>query len=332
MFSGNGGKLTINASESIEVRGTSPNGELISRIGASAPITPATFRRIYQLPDRPTGNSGSLTINTPKLQIDNGGRVTVNNQGLGNGGNLNISANSLRLDKKSQLSANTASGEGGNISLNLQSDLVLRSNSLISTEAKGVGNGGNITINSPIILGLENSDIIANAIQGNGGNIEITTQGIIGLEFRSTLTPRTDLTNDITASSQFNVNGTVQINSIGVDPNSGLIELPANITDPSQQIAVGCADTSGSSFVATGRGGIPQNPNQEVRSDRTWSDIRDLSAYRRNSSVTAQISTSPEVLVQATSWRRNVQGKIELVADKSPQMQPPLICAAVPKS
>jgi filamentous hemagglutinin family protein len=331
--SGNGGTITINASESIEVRDSSPNGELNSSIRASAIIYPATLRRILGLPDSPTGDAGSVIINTPKLQIENGGTVSVNNQGLGNGGNLTINTNSLRLDNQGKIIANTASGEGGNINLNLQSDLILRNNSLISTEAKGTGNGGNITINSPIILGLENSDIIANSVDGNGGNIDITTQGIIGLEFRNTLTPTTDLTNDITASSEFNVNGTVQIHNIGVDPNSGLIELPANVTDSSLQIASGCSTNQGSKFVATGRGGIPQNPNQEVRSDRPWSDIRDISAYRKTQSVQAQIPKSSETLVQATGWYRNARGKIELVADKSStQGQQPLTCAAIPQN
>jgi len=85
--------------------------------------------------------------------------------------------------------------------------------------------------------------------------------------------------------------------------------------------------------VATGRGGIPQNPTQEVGSDRTWSDTRDISAYRNTSAVTAEIPKSPEVLVEATGWRRNAQGKIELFADKSPTVvQPSLTCTAVPKS
>jgi large exoprotein involved in heme utilization and adhesion len=66
---------------------------------------------------------------------------------------------------------------------------------------------------------------------------------------------------------------------------------------------------------------------------RTWSDIRDLSAYRKTGETTAQIPTSPETLIQATSWHRNTQGKIELVADKSSnQMQRTLTCAAIPKS
>jgi large exoprotein involved in heme utilization and adhesion len=47
-------------------------------------------------------------------------------------------------------------------------------------------------------------------------------------------------------SSQSNFDGTVQINNIGVDPNSGLVELPENIIDPSQQIASGSSANQGS--------------------------------------------------------------------------------------
>ncbi|MEH1828819.1 MAG: hypothetical protein V7L22_26410 [Nostoc sp.] len=68
-------------------------------------------------------------------------------------------------------------------------------------------------------------------------------------------------------------------------------------------------------------------------SDRPWSDIRNLTAYRKTGEVTVQIPASPENLVQATSWHRNAEGKIELVENKSSnQVQQPLTCAALPKS
>jgi large exoprotein involved in heme utilization and adhesion len=271
-----------------------------------------------------------VTINTPVLRVMNGAQVTVKNDGMGNAGSLKVNANSIFLDRKSGITAATKSGEGGNITINLKDSLIMRRGSKIDTESLGTANGGNIAINSPIIGGFENSDIIANALNGNGGNIKITTQGIFGLEFRNQLTSKSD----ITASSQFGVNGTVQVNNVGVDPNSGLVELPANVTNSSQQIATGCKYTNGSSFVATGRGGVPLNPTQEIMSDRTWSDTRDVSAFQnKTNAVIAQTQKSPEVLVQATSWRRNAQGKIELVAAQSPTfMQPSLTCATIPKS
>ncbi|MBE8985755.1 filamentous hemagglutinin N-terminal domain-containing protein [Nostoc sp. LEGE 12450] len=321
--SGNAGNLTINATESIDVRGMK-DAENPSYIGAIARLFLVRTSTNISNNSTSKANAGSVTINTPKLTIRDGARVFVENEVQGDAGTLNVNANTLYLNNSS-LSASTKAGQGGNINLQLRDYLLIRNGSFINSEAGAAGNGGNITINSPIILAWKNSDIIANAFQGKGGNIDITTQGIFGLEYRPQLTPE----NDITASSQFGVNGTVNVNTIGFDPNSGLVELPVNVSDSSQKIATGCANSSGSSFVATGRGGIPQNPTQEIMSDRTWSDIRDISAFHTTQPVKAQIQKSPEILVQATSWRRNAQGKIELISNQSPnQVQTALTCAA----
>ncbi|MHC0061818.1 two-partner secretion domain-containing protein [Nostoc sp. UIC 10890] len=328
-FAGNGGDISINATESIEISGRSRNNN--SSINSSTTRLIPILRQRFGLPDILTANAGSVSITTPNLTVTDGGTVSVTSQGSGNGGSLNITANTIRLDRQGSIQAQTESGDGGNIALQVGKLLLLRDNSAIAATAGGNGDGGNININAPIIAGLENSDIFANAVQGRGGNIQITTQGIFGLQFRPQLSPE----NDITASSQFGVSGTVQVNTIGVDPNSGLVELPANVTDSSQQIATGCAGSEGSRFVATGRGGMPQNPNQEARSDvydglrlRTWSDIRNLNAYRQNSPIIAKIPETQKSFVQATFWHRNPQGKIELIADKYPaQTQQVLTCA-----
>lgn len=333
-FMGDGGNVNINARESITISGSSPNNQS-SITAASIRLSPQV-RQLFDLPDILTANAGNLMITTPNLILSRGGTVSVTSQGSGNAGNLEIIGDRIQLNNQGLIQAQTESGNGGNISLQVGNLLLLRDRSQISATADDNGNGGNININSPIFMGLENSDIIANASQGRGGNIQITTQGIIGLQYRPQLTDN----NDITASSQFGLSGTVQVNTIGVNPNSGLVELPANVTDPSQQIATGCADTSGSSFVATGRGGIPQNPTQEVRSDiydglrlRPWSDVRDLTLFPTTPAAQAQTQKSPETFVQATSWRRNAQGKIELVANQSSgSRQLLLTCGAMTKS
>ncbi|WP_375468979.1 filamentous hemagglutinin N-terminal domain-containing protein [uncultured Nostoc sp.] len=326
-FAGNGGDLNINATESIAISGQGQTNN--SSINASSIRLDPSLRQRFGLPDMLTANAGTVSITTPNLTLTDGGTVSVTNQGSGNGGNININANTIQLKNKGFIQAQTESGNGGNITLQTTNLLFLRGNSLITSTAGGNGNGGNININAPIIVGLENSDIVANAVRGRGGNIQITTQGIFGLKFRDQLTPD----NDITASSQLGVNGNVQVNTIGIDPNSGLVQLPANITNPSQQIATGCSTNQGSRFVATGRGGMPQNPNQQVTSDRTWDDVRDLSAYRKTGNVTPQTHVSPKVLVEATSWYRNADGKIELTAAPFPTyVQQLLTCAASAKS
>ncbi|OUC11810.1 MAG: filamentous hemagglutinin [Alkalinema sp. CACIAM 70d] len=305
---GQAGDLNINATESILISGRSKlsNSSINSAVIPPEPL----LQKLFSLPNILSANSGNVNINTPTLTLTNGGTVSVTNPGTGNGGTISIAANILNLDRQGSLAAATKSGEGGNISLQIRDLLLMRRGSFISTTAGGTGNGGDIILNTPIIVGLENSDIIANAFQGRGGNIHITTQNILGLKFRDRLTPE----NDITASSEFGLSGNVQVNTIGVDPNAGLTELPVNVADPSQKIATGCSSTQGSQFVATGRGGVPQNPNQQVMSDRTWNDLRDLSAYRGQSSTVAASPADPSTLVQASGFQHNADGTISLIA------------------
>ncbi len=306
---GNAGNLTIKASEAIDVAGIK-DANNPSYIGAVA-------RNFNFLGGNAgsTANAGSITVNTPTLSIRNGGTVFVANQVLGNAGNISITADLLKLDTGGSISASTLVGEGGNINLQIKEGIIMRHGSLISATAGGRGNGGNIAINAPVIAGFENSDIIANAFQGRGGNIQITTRGIFGLKFRPQLTPE----NDITASSQFGVSGNVQINQLALDPTSGLEALPMVLADPTQQIATGCASNSESRFVATGRGGVPQNPTQQVWKDRTWEDIRDLSAYRQRgiATVPAPQPAAP-VIIEASTWHQTADGVVELVAQPTP--------------
>jgi filamentous hemagglutinin family protein len=324
-FRGNGGDLKINASDSITISGRSRLNQ--SSINSSSSRLSAQLRQQFGLPDILTANAGNVTITTPNLMLTNSGSVSVTSQGSGDGGNIKITAGNIQLNQQGIIQAQTESGEGGNIALDASNILQMGDNSFITSTAGGSGNGGNITINAPIIAGFGNSDIIANAVQGRGGNIQITTEGIVGLEFRSQQTQESD----ITASSQFGVSGTVQINNIGVDPNSGLVELPTKLTDSSKLIATGCAGEQKGRFVATGRGGIPKNPLEEIVSDnRIWSDTRDISSHGTTAKLSAQtIPPISTTLIEATSWHRNADGKVELIAKSPTPVQPQLTCASV---
>ncbi|MEA5596589.1 S-layer family protein [Rivularia sp. UHCC 0363] len=313
--SGNAGNVIVNAFDVIEIIGDGDSeitSEAQNAINSAAVSTKGSaFQALLGLPDEATGDGGNVTINTPRLNMKDNARISVGSDSTGKAGSILINVDTLSLDNGTEIVASTASGNGGNIDLNLQEILLMRRGSLINTEAKGAGNGGNITINSPVIAGFENSDIIANAVEGNGGNINITTQGIFGLEFRDSLTEESD----ITASSQFGVNGTVDINNFGIDPSSGLVELSTELTDSSQQVATGCSSNKGSSFVATGRGGIPQNPTEQVDENLTWSDVRDLSAYRqRNNNIQAIQISNKSTIIEATGFIRNENGEIEFIA------------------
>ncbi|MEM9218095.1 MAG: S-layer family protein [Cyanobacteria bacterium P01_F01_bin.150] len=276
---GNAGRVTINASESIHISGTIPDLALESQINSDAPIFDDVLRQQFGISEQPSGNSGDIQISTPRLMISEGGTISVRNEGLGDSGRLQINADNIFLNRQGSITALSVSGRGGNIELNVDNVLLLNHGSTVTTEAIGrlsnVGsnsnvNGGNIIINAPFILGFNNSDINASAFEGDGGSIRLFTQGLFGLEFRDRPTPK----NDITASSEFGIDGTVEINAFNARLNAGLFVLPSDLVDASDQVIQGCTNNDGRNrFVVTGRNGLPLSPNGSGGSDRPWNDI-----------------------------------------------------------
>ena len=308
--SGNAGSLTVNASESIQLVGKDADGRS-TRLHSN--VRPnISYQQVIELPDVPTGDAGSLSIDTPFLLVSDEAFVSVDNLGSGDAGILKVNADFIKLDNNGRLSATTLFGEGGDISLK-SNRLQMRGESIISTSAGGKGNGGNIAINIDTLVAVENSDITANAENSFGGKVTINAEGIFGTQFREQQT----LESDITATSELGAefSGVVELNTPGVDPSSGITELPENLTDSSNQIAAGCSNQSGNSFVATGKGGIPQNPKERFNVNPSWSDIRDLSAYFQGNN-NSQVTNIPKktAIVEATGFIRNSLGEIELVA------------------
>ncbi len=302
---GDAGNITLRKSEEIVLSG--------DRTGVFANTEPNS-----------TGQGGSIWISTGRLQVLDGAQVTLSSQGLGNAGNLDASVGNLLLDNQGKIISESNSGDGGNITLQSQDLLLLRHNSLISTSAgtaQAGGNGGNITINAPFLVAVpkEDSDIRANAYTGRGGNINITTQGIYGLQFR----PRPTPLSDITASSDFGVNGTVQINS-AFDVTQGVTHLPIDLVDISNQIDQTCSPRGAQTrrenrFVITGRGGIPPSPNDTLQGESVITHWVTLDSQEENTLDAAPevhpSSTTPKPLVEAQSWVYSPDGQVILVAD-----------------
>ncbi|MGF1958114.1 MAG: filamentous hemagglutinin N-terminal domain-containing protein [Aulosira sp. DedVER01a] len=294
-----------------------------------------------------TGNGGTIHVASGQAIIKDDARITVDSQGTGVAGSISMSANRLFLDNQAKITADTNSGQGGSISLNLQDLLLFRRNSVVSTTAgrQGAGgDGGAIAINLDPDRGfivspaVENNDISANAFSGSGGTIEINAKGVIGL---ATLTrqeleqklgttdpekldPQFLPTNDITAISQTNpqLNGIVSISSPDIDPSKGIVALPINATDPSQQIAQSCSAVNekvASAFTDAGRGGLPPKPDEFLSSDTVWEDIRiRASTTQQSNSIPAATATPVKqktvLIMPATGWVFNDKGEVTLIS------------------
>lgn len=269
---GQGGTLNVAASKSVEVIGTG--------IGREGQLVPSTLRAASE----GAGNAGDLTIATDKLTVRDGAEVTVSGMRGGAAGNLEVRANSIKLDNSGSLRAETAAGDRGSITL-LTRDLLLRHGSAINTNATGTATGGNITINTDTLVALEDSDITANAIQGQGGNIQINAQAA----FLSS-------DSEITASSQRGINGTVEIRTPDIGIGSSVTQLEVNFVAPEQVIAGSCLarrNAEQGSFTVTGTGGLPRNPYDSIQGEYKVSDVQGLPE------VAQQPTSSPSPNTQA---------------------------------
>jgi filamentous hemagglutinin family protein len=272
------------------------------------------------------GDGGNINIRTSSLAVTNSAQLKASSSGNGTAGSLNITANSVLLDN-GQLKAEIPSGftsdqEGANINLNVEEVLFLRDNSLISAKASGDAKGGNIAIDAGVLVALpldgsDGSDIIASAERGSGGRIEIEAQGIFRLEERRAIPG--NRTNDIDASSQFGAAGEVEVIAF-VDPSRGLSQLPKETVDPTGQIAQECA-TRGKGgkdeFIVTGRGGLPQSPTELLAPDMVQDDLGTLvtEAQTRTDATPSPPPTSPPTqLVEAQGWIFGPDGKVILTA------------------
>lgn len=280
-------------------------------------------------------------MTTGELEVSDRAGVVVNSEGSGVAGDIDVSAQSVQLDRGRLEAETDARADGGNITLGDTDLLLLRNGSNISTSAgtdetaESGGNGGNITIDADLIVAFpdEDSDIRANAFTGSGGNVEITTEGLFGIAAQPQDNP---LTSDITASSEQGVQGTVNITPPDVDPRRGLSELPVTVVDASDQITRTCPGLGGrgeaGEFVVTGRGGLPPSPIDPLIGEESLADWAVLEG-EEGAEASPSVPSNPEgmaaagAIVEAQGWVVGEDGNVQLIAAApASSTPPPAIC------
>jgi len=319
--SGRAGDITLDITDSTTLSGVTPTFPNQLNEGNPSGLFADTS-------PNSTGRGGNLTINTRNLQVEDRASVTVSSP-QGQAGNLTVNAKIVRLNQGS-LTAETAAsgGDGANIRLQGLDLLIMQNSSRISAQANGTANGGNIIIDAAegfvVTAPLQDNDIIASAAEGRGGNIQITTQGVFGIAERASIPG--NRSNDIDASSQFGLAGSVTINTPDVDPSRGLLVLATDVIDPNQRVDQSCTAfdrSTGSQFIITGRGGLPHSPNELLSSEMLWSDTRFTRATTKKDDLgntTAAQSNHSDIktsIVPAVGWIFNDKGEVTLLSNVS---------------
>ncbi len=315
--SGKAGNITVNSTDSITLSGSDPNyANRLAQFGSDVVTNADSASGLFANTDKnSTGAGGAIFINKDnptgkeQLTVRDGARISVNSQGSGVGGNIEATARRIDLDTNGAITAASQSSNGGNIILNIQDLLLMRHQSNISAsagEANAGGNGGNVTINASngfvVAVPREDSNIKAQAYSDQGGNVSITTQRIFGLQLRRKDTP---ITSDITVSSQFGTDGTVQTNTLNTDPTSGLNPLPDEPRSP--EISIGCQVSQGKEtvqFFDIGRGGTPPRPDEPLNIDTLMVEWSPLASETNNSfnQKTARISRNGDENIQSPTF------------------------------
>jgi len=326
----NGGRVIINGTDKVVLEGKqseiNPQSSLITRtwnVGNAGEIIIKTS--LLEVKNRAsieastllesTGNGGNIIFEIQEGNITNEAKITVNSQGKGDGGSININSGKITLNNNAEISAATASGEGGNINLELSDIMILKNKSFITTTAEGTGNGGDITMLADFLILLENSNITANAFLGKGGNINLTAQGIFF-----------DDSSQITATSELGVDGVVETNTPDNDPAGGLIDLQQNVVNAEDILARDfCKLSKNSSFYIVGTGGLPPNPHDTLELDDVtvnWVQPA-LNSTENNGFILPNLNpTSSRKIVPARGWIFNEKGEVVLVSYDPTLTQP----------
>jgi large exoprotein involved in heme utilization and adhesion len=239
--SGRGGNVSIDARE-VTVR----NGGRIS-VGTLGP-----------------GPAGSLTVVADAVRLSGGGLIESNSGDAmsphaGRGGDVTVIAHrSIEADGGSRISGRSERNDAGTVTLLTPGTLLLR-NSEVTTAADL--SGGNIFIDPEFVV-LNNSRILANARLRSGGNITIQAQNYLP-----------SVGSLVDASSEESTPGAITIDARVVDIAGSIAALESGLADTRSLLLEACGMRVGaaaSTFVVTGRGGMPAEPGG-------WSsDVHDL--------------------------------------------------------
>jgi filamentous hemagglutinin family protein len=235
-----GGTVNVQASDSVELIGTSANGRELSSLNTQS------FG---------TGAAGDIEVYTRRLVLRDGGVISTTTQNAGRAGRLVVRASesvelsgistdgkfpsSLRSDASSDSVPSgfipppqtEVLGEAGDVTidtrrliirngaeitvngeklaaagnLGIEADLIRLSNGGTISATTVAGTGGNITLQTQNLLLHNQSQISTNAENANGGNITIDTGNLVALN-----------NSDISANAQVGTGGRVTVNAFGI--------------------------------------------------------------------------------------------------------------------
>ena len=264
---GLGGSITLNIGDSARFSGAAPMGLPSGLYSDTVGIATAGSITVSGTSLRPitisggtieaqsfgTAIGGNIKLQALRDLSLSGTSVLANNLGSGNAGAIDMLSGNNLFIKDSSVNTESAQASGGGIKLTAPNAIFIADSTLTSSVKGQVGsNGGNIFID-PIAVAIQNSQFSATANAGAGGNINVVASGAVLVD------PNTRF--DASAGPA-GVSGSVNINAPIQVLGGTLVPLKVSYSQPALSGDRCAADPQGrfSSFVQTGRDGVPQIP------------------------------------------------------------------------
>jgi filamentous hemagglutinin family protein len=257
--SGDGGFINILASESVMLAN---NGVITAQtegngaggyIFIESPILKLDNAKITT-DSKDYGAGGYINIKAEhEVELKNRASIESRSSGAGDAGAIFIDTGIFTADNSLLTTAATLAS-GGNIEITADSVRLKNHSAITATVGGGFGNGGNVTVTAQGIAAVENSDLTARANQGFGGRITINAEAFLR-------TPDVDLD---ASSNVVGNEGVVEVNAPNLDLSGSLVVLPTNFLNASALLNNPCAAlraSEESSFIIKGKGGLPFQPD-----------------------------------------------------------------------
>lgn len=293
---GNGGTLTINASDSLQLSGASPAATLtILRSGIFVSAEPGA-----------TGNVGALNVSTGQLTVENGAEISANNSGTGTGGTATLNTGQLIIRNGGWVGAGSrGEGSGGTLTVNAAESVEITGGGMIGsepvkstlfTQAEAAGDAGDLTITTRNLMVRDGAEVtVSGRSSGNAGNLTVEANSI-SLDNQATL-------NADTKAGQGNINlnsvalvlrrgSSITTNAEGSDITGGNININTDVLAAleNSDISANSADFRGGNVTITAQGIFGTQFREQLTPES------DITATGANSSLNGQVTiNTPDV-------------------------------------
>jgi len=344
---GNGGSLTITTGQlRIEDEAAVSSGTFGQGVGGDIQLQGNSLELANRgrITSRSEGlnNAGNIFIRLNDELRSRQGQVVATSLQFG-GGNIDITAQDILLRNSSLISTSVfdSTGGGGNIQIKSNSFVALEDSDILANA--DAGPGGDIIINSSVFL----ADLFASdraipvgrnpgdldRFRRNGevdisvdfaqisGNQPVNVVDLVENVNRFRINERVDISADSRTGRDGSV--TTPVPFFG----QGLTALPTNFVDAERLIDRSCnagGAALASSFIFTGRGGIPPSPLDVLESDimvSNWVSLDEETPTQTQPESVTPNSAKPRQIIEAQGWVRLANGQIVLVAE-SPTVTP----------